>query len=80
MSCGASHRQDSDPALLRLWCRLAARAPIQSLAWELPYTMDVALKSKKKKRKLGDWQTSCRREDKNIALGVGRTATGEEEG
>ena len=26
-----------DPALLWLWCRLAAEAPIGPLAWELPY-------------------------------------------
>ena len=29
---------------LWLWCRLAAAAPIQPLAWELPYAMDVTLK------------------------------------
>jgi len=27
-----------------------AAAPIRSLAWELPYAADVALKSKKKKK------------------------------
>ena len=32
-------------------CRPAAVALIQSPAWELPYAMDVALKSKKKKKK-----------------------------
>ena len=37
-----------DPALLWLWCRLAAVAPIRPLAWELLYAMDTALKSKKK--------------------------------
>ena len=26
-----------DPKLLWLWCRLAAVAPIQPLAWEPPY-------------------------------------------
>ena len=36
-----------DPALLWLWCRLAATAPIQPLAWELPYAAGVALKKKK---------------------------------
>ena len=36
------------PTLLCLWCRLAATALIQPLAWELPYAMDVALKGKKK--------------------------------
>ena len=35
-----------DPALLCLWCRLAAAAPVQPLAWELPYAACVALKSK----------------------------------
>ena len=34
-----------DLALLLLWCRLAAAAPIHPLAWELPYTAGVALKS-----------------------------------
>ena len=33
-----------------LWCRLAAAAPIQPLAWELPYTAGTALKSKKIKK------------------------------
>ena len=29
-----------------VWCRLAARAPIRHLAWELPCAAGVALKSK----------------------------------
>jgi len=40
-----------DPELLWLWCRLAATAPIRPLAWELPYAVGVALKSKKQKAK-----------------------------
>ena len=40
-----------DPALLWLWCRLAAAAPIRLLAWEPPYGTDAALKRKKKKKK-----------------------------
>ena len=40
-----------DLALLWLWCRAAAVALIQSLAWELPHAMGEALKSKKKKKK-----------------------------
>ena len=36
-----------DPELLWLWCRLAATAPIQPLAWEPPYAEGVALKDKK---------------------------------
>ena len=45
MSCGVGHRRDSDPALLWLWCRLAAAAPAPNgpLAWELPYAMGAAL-------------------------------------
>ena len=31
-----------------LWCRLAATAPIQPLAWEFPYASGVALKRKEK--------------------------------
>ena len=33
-----------DPALLWLWCRPAAAAPIWSLDWEPPYAMGTALK------------------------------------
>ena len=40
-----------DPALLWLWCRLAAVALIGPLAWELPYAMGAALKKPKKKKK-----------------------------
>ena len=50
MSCGFSHRGSSDPALLWLWHRLAAVAPIRPLSWEFPYAESVALKSKKKKK------------------------------
>ena len=39
-----------DPALLWLWCRPAAVAPIQPLAWEPPYAVDTALKSKNKNK------------------------------
>ena len=39
-----------DLALLWLWCKLAATAPIRPLAWELPYATGVAVKSKKKKK------------------------------
>ena len=40
-----------DLALLWLWCRLTAVAPIRPLAWVLPYTAGSALKNKKKKKK-----------------------------
>ena len=50
MSCGVGHRRGSDPALLWLWCRLAAVAQIGPLAWEPPYATGAALKKKKKRR------------------------------
>ena len=34
-----------------LWCRPAAAAPIQPLAWKLPYVAGAALKKKKDKTK-----------------------------
>ena len=51
MSCGVDYRRGSDPVLLRLWCRPAATAPIQPLAWEPPYAMNAALENTKKKKK-----------------------------
>ena len=48
MSCSMDHKLSLDPALLWLWHRLAAVAPIGP---ELPYAVSVALKSKKEKRK-----------------------------
>ena len=46
MSYGVGPRCSSDPVLLWLWNRLAAVAPIPLLAWEVPFPMGVALKSK----------------------------------
>ena len=43
MSWGVGLRLGLDPALLWLWCRLAAIAVIGPLAWELPYAVGVAL-------------------------------------
>ena len=40
----------SDLALLWLWLRLAATAPIGPLVWEPPYAVGATLKSKKKKK------------------------------
>ena len=50
MSCGKYRRCSLDPALLWLWHRLSAVAPIRPLAWESPYAVGTALKRKKKKR------------------------------
>ena len=55
MSCGVGHRCGLDPALLWLWYRPAATAPIQPLAWEPPYAsgaaQEMAERQKKKKKK-----------------------------
>ena len=50
MSCGSGCRGGSDLLLLWLWCRLAATALIQPLAWEPPYATGTALKNKTNKQ------------------------------
>ena len=47
MSYGVSLRGGPDPAMLWLCCGPAAVAPIQPLAWDLPYASCAALKRKK---------------------------------
>ena len=49
VSYGVGHRHDSDPALLWLWHKPVAPAPIGTLAREPPYAVGVALKRQKKK-------------------------------
>ena len=51
MSCGVGHRHSWDHALLWLWWRLAAVAPIRSLAWEPPYAAGVASEKAKRQKK-----------------------------
>ena len=51
MSCGVGHRHGSGPALLWLWCRLAATALIQPLTWEPPYAIGAAQKMAKRQEK-----------------------------
>ena len=50
MSCGIGRRCGSDPPLLWLWYRPEVAALIGPLAWEFPYAMSTALKSKKKRK------------------------------
>ena len=52
MNCGVGRKPSSDLALLWLWCRLAATAPIQLLVWELPYAVSVTLKKEEEKLSL----------------------------
>ena len=49
MSCGVGRRLGWDPALLWLWCRPAATAPIRPLAWEPPYAAGAALDKEEKR-------------------------------
>ena len=51
MSCDITCKHSLDLALLWLWHRLAAIAPIRPLAWEPPYATGVALKRQKYKKK-----------------------------
>ena len=47
---GVGCRRGLDPTLLWLWCRPAAVPWSQPLAWELPYAVGSALKSKTNKQ------------------------------
>ena len=51
MGCGVDCRHGSDPALLWLWPRPVAAAPIRPLAWDPPYAAGAALKRQKNKNK-----------------------------
>ena len=50
LSCGVGCRHGLDLALLWLWCRLQATAPIRPLAWEPPHAAGASLKKEKKGR------------------------------
>ena len=50
MSCGTGRRDGSDLALLWLWRRPAAVAPIRPLAWEPPYATGAALEKAKRQK------------------------------
>ena len=51
MSCGVGRRCGSHLAVLWLWHRPAATAPVRPLAWEPPYATGVALEKAKKDKK-----------------------------
>ena len=50
MSCGEGHRHGLDLALLWLWCRPTATAPIRPLAWERRYAARAAQEMAKRKK------------------------------
>ena len=72
MSCGVGCRHCLDLALLWLWHRLSAVAPIQLLAWEPPYATDADLKGQKQKTQIKDnlyYSASLYHKDIHIVLG-----------
>ena len=50
VSCDVGCRLGSDPALLWLWRRQVATAPIGPLAWESPHVAGAALETAKRKK------------------------------
>ena len=64
MSCGVGRRHGLDPTLLWLWHRLAAPAPIRSLAWEPTYAVGAAKKKTKEKKKRQKIKKLKRRQQK----------------
>ena len=71
MSCGVGHTHGLDLALLWLWQRLAATAPIRPLAWEPPNAAVQPLKNNNKKKnalQIGDFPFGAQR--KLIQLGT----------
>ena len=59
MSCGVGHRGGSNLALLWLWCRPVATAPIRALAWEPPYASGIALRNNNNKKQPIDNLRGC---------------------
>ena len=62
-----------DPALLWLWCRLEATAPIRPLAWEPPCAAGAAQEiakrqKKKKKKKKKNTPCACRQFIQNMQI------------
>ena len=64
MSCGVDCRLGSDPALLWLWRRPVATAPIQPLAWEPPYAAGAALEKTKKEKERKEGRKEGRKKER----------------
>ena len=58
-----------DPALLWLWCRPVATAPIRPLAWEPPYAAGVALEKAKRQPKKKKKKFLCASRESNMQPG-----------
>ena len=65
VSCDVGRRFSSDLALLWLWCRPAAVAPTQPLAWELPYAGGYSPKKQKKEENIKVIKITRLRRDPN---------------
>ena len=55
MTCGVGHRRSSEPV-----ARLVATVSTGPLAWEPPYAVGVALKDKKTKKKIKNYEITTR--------------------
>ena len=67
LSCGLDGRRSSDLLLPQLWCRPAATALIELLAWEPPYATGVAREMAKKKKKKKE-RKKKKEKRKNVVL------------
>ena len=68
MTCGVGCRRGLDQALLWLWCRPMARAPIRPLAWEPPYAVVWPKRANKKGRR----NNVSKAEDLGYTGGIGQ--------
>ena len=66
MSCGVGCRRGSDPALLWLWRRPAAKAVIRPLAWEPPYAAGAAQEIAKRRKKKTSGSSRCSSVETNL--------------
>jgi len=57
-----------DPALLWLWLRLAATAPIRPLAWKPPYAAGAAQEMAKRQKKERKKERKSLRMDQGIRI------------
>ena len=76
MRCGVGGTRGSDLALLWLWRRLAATAPIRPLAWEPPYaegsTQEMAKRQQQQQQRQRVLaESDGRREKKSLAMALG---------
>ena len=74
MSFGVGHTCGSDSALLWLWRRPVATAPIRPLAWEPPYAAGVALEKAKRPKKKKKEKKKERKKESRVEVIQGMRA------